>query len=289
MRENSDANISSDNDTNTNSGQLSDGHGTPSRKHLFSRSRDAIAENTKDMTGKEKAKYLFYYYKWYLLVAVVLILLAIYVCINVAKSSKPIAFSYAILNSWVISDSDDSLHTYIFEDYADSVGKSVSNGYQIISDTMYTFSMEDHDENSTMNGYYVRFNAMTEDDYYDVIITDEAGLQFCALEGTPHSPDTVLSDETMSLYSDRLVYMDVYDPYDPDAYISDEELEQQTRANIVDADADNAALVAIDVSDSKFIQELNLYYDTVYIIFPGTSDDNKSRADSFIQYIYNYN
>jgi hypothetical protein len=73
-----------------------------------------------------------------------------------------------------------------------------------------------------------------------------------------------------------------------DTYLP-EELHQELSDRIVSAKDSQGDMYesAIDISDTEFAKALNTQYSQIYLVFPGTKEENYTRAMNFVEYIFN--
>ena len=208
----------------------------------------------KDMSPSEKRKYLIYYYKWYVIIGAIFLALVAYFVVVIRRNRVPSSISYAVINAW---DLTDGLDQSLFEDYAQYYDRT--DGYTIRGDNQYMFTVDTITDPGMSYGAYLRFNSLCPDDYFDIIITDKAGLDFCVADDLSLDVDQALSPEVLQMYEGHIVSM------------KDSTGETHN--------------FAIDVSDIQCIKRIGLPYDKVYITFPGDSETNISHAEEFLRYI----
>lgn len=222
-----------------------------SRKERRKYRKKKLRETLSLMTPGEKFKYLVYYYKWPVIITLAVLLIAALAGRTLYMNSRPVALSYAIVNA-----DSETLQVDFVEDYLQSF--HLEKGYQVHANTGFRTATE------TDAGYddddYVQFSLLCRDQYYDVILTDKAGMEFLSGGGLLVEPGQVLSSSQLSPLTDRLVKS---------------------------AGSDNVRRYAgIDISDTALARLLHTGYSQVYLCFPGTSDQNKENAARFTQWIF---
>ena len=218
--------------------------------------REQIRKRTKDMSSSGRIKYILYYYKWTIIFAVLGILFVAYVISLIYENTRPVGFSYAIVNSYDISN---DTNTQIVDDYLKAYG--LDKGYKVDSLTDVTLNKQalesGSDEATTYK--YMSFSTYCDNDYFDIVFTDLDGLKICAFNGQAHPAEEVISAENMAKCSDRLVTVLGKDGRD--------------------------AVYGIDVSDIPAIASMNLRYKKVYLCFPGDGERNITTANNFLTYL----
>lgn len=224
--------------------------------------RQKLKDNMADMSAKQKVGYILYYYKWTILLSIIVLVSAIAIPITIYKKTRPVAISYAIINCMA----DENVNTGLFEDYKEYYGFADSDQIQFNKSIMldpeeYNVSIV---HNSTKSDY-TQFPMLCRNNYFDIVITDEKGLLFCSTQSCVQPLDTRLSPDLYNIikenYSHLIVEMPNYN-----------------------GDADEFAL---DISETEFAEKLGLDYDKIYICFPGTSERNIINTKKILDYIFN--
>lgn len=225
---------------------------------------ERFRQNMEGMSRKEKISYFLYYYKWKIVFGIVILVLAVTIPVTLYKNSRPVAISYAIVNSHYPENIDDS----VFDDYMDYYG--FTNKQQIISGSYAYLNQATYEEDYAANPNSANFTSLPMlcyNGYYDVIITDKTGLEYCAAQ-------SLIQPLESSLY--------------PDVYNI---ISKEYANSVTQAENTNGKLCeyGIDISDTSFVQTLNLDYDDVYICFIGYNERNLSNARKLLNFIFNLN
>ncbi|MGN0435052.1 MAG: hypothetical protein ACI4D8_00305 [Wujia sp.] len=215
-------------------------------------------EETKDMDKSHKIEYFFSYYKWYILAPLLALFIVAWIIIIIYQNSRPIGLSYAIVNS----EDQDLVNTDFYEDYAKyfelsktSVENSSLNYY---IDYDYYKAHESALLSNDISDYYLFSNNCAKGDY-DIVITDENGLNYSCYVGIIKPLPEYFEQDIFEIISDNVVYVkDYYGDTLP---------------------------YAIDVTGTEFAKKLNTGYSNMYIIFPGTTTSNYNNACRFITYL----
>ncbi len=228
---------------------------TMSAKERRAIKRETYKENTKDMSGAQKFAYFFYCYKWHIIIPVCVILLLTVYGIAFYKNTRPVALSYAVLNSEAYNDSfhDDFLAYF-----------NMSDDYRIEGIPGYNIDYDYYRKNINSairdGSDYSTINLNCEAGTFDVIITDRAGIRYCAFVEIVRPLDLYFDAETYAALEEHIMkYQDSSYKFYP---------------------------YAIDISGTDFAKNLCLEYDDVYLAFPGVTEENTSNALKLLEYIY---
>ena len=147
-----------------------------SRKEQRRIKKEQLAETIADMTPFQKFKYLLYFYKELIIVAIIVIAALWFITSNAYRVTRPVTISYSIINC------GDSLefHPEPFTEYAEAIGKR--KGYQIKGDSNVVITGEENSGKyeANINGeIFVNFMNLVGSDYYDVLFTDDVAARFC--------------------------------------------------------------------------------------------------------------
>ena len=216
-----------------------------------------------DMDTKSKVKFFFRYNKWKIIIPILVIAIVISTAGTIINNKKPVAISYAIINSPNYYD----INTDVIEtDYMEYYGMSTKK-YQIISTGGINYDLDTYEEDSQQysnSAAYTSFPTNCRTNYYDIIITDKKGLEYCAKTSLIYPVDDIftadLSNAISKNCSDLLTSAKDYD--------------------------DNDEVFAIDISGTAFAKSLNLDFDQAYICFPGSDTSNIENVRKMLNFIF---
>lgn len=221
-----------------------------------------LKKNMEGMSKKEKAKYIIYYYKWHFIIGALLLFLLISVPLTIYKNTRPVAISYVVINS----PNYLQINTDAFLDYKEYYDFDKSD--RILGITSINISLETYDENYNADDpSYSTFPMNCYDNFYDVIFTDRAGLEYCSSTNLIYPIEDILTKDVEDI---------IFEEY-PDLVV--------TAKNYADIDVP----YAIDISDTDFAKSLNLGYEEIFICFPGSEERNIVNTKKMINYIFNFN
>lgn len=216
-----------------------------------------------DMDTKSKVKFFFRYNKWKIIIPILVIAIVISTAGTIINNKKPVAISYAIINSPNYYD----INTDVIEkDYMEYYGMSAKK-YQIISTGGINYDLDTYEEDSQQysnSAAYTSFPTNCRTNYYDIIITDKKGLEYCAKTSLIYPVDDIftadLSNAINKSCSNLLTSVKDYD--------------------------DNDEVFAIDISGTAFAESLNLDFDQAYICFPGSDTSNIENVRKMLNFIF---
>lgn len=221
--------------------------------------REKLKANTEGMTNWEKFKYYVYYYKWHVILGALALFCAIAIPTAIYNNSRPVSISYAVVNS----PAPNQINEKLFKEYASYY--NMEKGYQIRNSIYVTLSQEDYEKEfgQEKDSSYTQFPTLCWNNYFDIIITNETGLNYCSVNGL------------IQPLEDRL-YDDIYTAIK----------EKYPRAIVTSPNYDEKPVeYAIDISDTQFAKDLNVGYDKVYVCFPGESEQNFANVRRFLNYV----
>lgn len=218
--------------------------------------RQRLKENMEGMSKSQKFGYIFSYYKGRIILGLILLAVCIALPVTIYKKSRPVALSYCIVNA---TDSA-AVNTSFVDDYLDFY--ELHGAYQIHKDTTVHLNkdtyLEEYAQNSSAS-IYTELPMLCFNGYYDIMILDEKGLEYCAMQEIIYPLRNYLPSDIYAAVEDRIV---------------------------VAADNDGIAVpFAIDISDTEFAKNLNLGYKNVYFGFPGNTEQNYINAKRMLKYI----
>ncbi len=229
-------------------------------RQRISYKRAQYKKKTGDMTGTQRLRFFFDYYKWQAIFTVCGICLAVLLGRTIYLNSQPMALGLIMINN--SQREDMNLEETIENDYRGygSFGKYdrflIIPGLSIDSvnytnDVIATGS-------SDLSDYETLFY-MTSAGSIDVILSDYEGVKYCVEQDLVYPIDMVFSEDILAPYADRLKVMT--------SYTGDERN------------------YAIDVSDSPYLKEQGLKYSSAYIMFPSNIEENNERGLSFLKFL----
>ena len=227
-----------------------------SPKERRQKKKEKLKKDMEGMTGIEKASHLVRYFKWPVIITVALIIIGVSIGMTIYSNSRPTAMSYAIVNA----ADPDAVNVDTFTPYLEKY--NLTKGYRVYGSTgihldPVNYEKEfDEDPNGTD---YQSFPMMCFNNYYDIVISDEDGITYSAMQSIIHEADSFLDKELYEACKDRILYKtDYYGDEKP---------------------------FAVDISDTEFAKSLNVGYDKVYLAFPGVSESNEHNAKQFLRYV----
>lgn len=216
-----------------------------------------------DMDTKSKVKFFFRYNKWKIIIPILVIAIVISTVGTIINNKKPVAISYAIINSPNYYD----INTDVIEkDYMEYYGMSAKK-YQIISTGGINYDLDTYEEDSQQysnSAAYTSFPTNCRTNYYDIIITDKKGLEYCAKTSLIYPIDDIFTADLSNAISKGC----------SDLLTSAKDYE------------DNDEVFAIDISGTAFAKSLNLDFDQAYICFPGSDTSNIENVRKMLNFIF---
>ena len=217
------------------------------------------ARREKEMEGMTKGqrfKYLLYYYQWPIIITVFTGGCLIWLILAITSSKPPVALSVAILNKTGGKYVDELL----FESYMDD--SNIRSTYRVVVES-FRLSQETLMQDFAQNPYdgdFARFPLMARESYYDIVICDRGGLDYCANTEIAHYPDYVM-------------------PYD----LQEKLKPYEVKAKDVNG---NEWVYGYDISDTEFGKSLDLGYTEIFLCFPGETTESQMHAEHFVRYIF---
>lgn len=220
--------------------------------------RAKLKKNMEGMSGYEKFKYIFSYYKWKILITCVILGACIALPLTIYKNTRPIAISYVIVNA----KDPDAVDTSFVTDYIRFF--HIKKPYRTSCDLDVHLDKETYlneFSQSTNSSDYTELPMKCYNGFYDIIIMDKKGLEYCGMQEIIYPLKKYLPADIYSSIEGRIVETAGYDG--------------------------TVVPFAIDISDTDFAKNLNLGYGDVYIGFPGNTDQNYKNAKRMLKYILN--
>ncbi|MBE5941117.1 MAG: hypothetical protein E7264_01120 [Lachnospiraceae bacterium] len=213
-----------------------------------------------DMDKKEKLSYLINYYKWFLIVGLLVIISAAYAGRVIYRASWPTYLELAIVNN----KNDFNFQAYVADSYRTYYSLDEKNFIEIYNNLSVSEQEDTTEVGLTMSnyqtiGYYNMY------DMLDVIICDKEALNlFVSTDDTTAidlSMDTALYDQI----KEHVITMS-----DPNGIKND----------------GKPYTVALDISDTQFVKDANFSYDEVYLLIPSTKYTDNENTIQFIKFIF---
>ena len=222
---------------------------------------DEIREQHKKMKGKSLKEKFQYFWEYYRVATLVTFLVAVFLgnLIYTVATAKDNALYAVFVNGYTDMDTEEYMAG--FDEYAQIDTKN----YSTTLETNFTLSQDSADTYAVAN--LQKFAAQVAAQEVDVMIADPDTFNQYAENGYLGGLNEFLSEETLSRYSDRLIY-----------------------ANIPDDDTEEEGPVGIDIADCVLLQETQAYagYDNVYFgILVNT--EHAENAEKFLEYIFQEN
>lgn len=229
---------------------------TMSRRERRKAKTAKLKKNMENMSKGEKAGYIFSYYKWKIIMTIIVIAICIGLPLTIYKNTRPVAISYVIVNA----EDPDTLNLTFVDDYIKTF--NIKKPYRVNKDVDVHLDKETYMKEYMQNmdsSDYTELPLKCYNGFYDIIIMDEKGVEYCGMQEIIYPLKSYLPAELYSQVEDRIV---------------------ETAGN-------NEVVVpfAIDISDTTFAKTLNLGYDKVYIGFPGATESNYKNAKRMLNYI----
>lgn len=220
---------------------------------------------------KERFSYYVHYYKWHVIISLILVVILGKFAYDFIQGAMPSALSVALLNAETSSYYGEYIDKTMREYYSD-IGRfekiTVEGDYSI---SLSTYWDDFLNSSGTQLTDAEELAYKQRADMYDVIISDEDGILYCATAGITTAVNYYLDEELYDIVKDNVLI-----------YEGPEEGTSTSGYSYVS----EGDVMAIDISDTDFAKGLNLDYDDVYIAFPGTTSDNFENAVRFVRMIY---
>lgn len=218
--------------------------------------RARLKEHMDGMSKGQKFGYILSYYKGKIILGLILLAICIAIPVTIYKKSRPVALSYCIVNA----PEPSAVDTSFVDEYLDFY--NLNGAYQLESDVTVHLDkdtyLEEYSQNSSAS-IYTELPMLCFNGYYDVMIMDEKGLEYCAMQEIIYPLRNYLPAEIYSEVDSRICSAD-------------------------DNDGVNVPF-AIDISDTDFAKGLKLGYDKVYLGFPGNTERNYINAKRMLKFI----
>lgn len=229
-----------------------------SRKSRKAIKKAKYKEVTADMQPAQKVGYFITYYKWLFLTPLFIGLFVLWVFIAVHNGLQRTGLSYAVLNS----ADQTTFNNDFYNDYANFYG--YGSDYKVVSDLSIYVDYDyyvSHESGliSRDNSPYTTLSNNCGKGDYDIIITDKKGFLYCSYTGIVSPINEYFDEEICSKLTGYYSYASDY--------------------------FNNTLPFGLYLGGTEFAKSLNTGYDNVYLVFPGTTDINKTNAVNFVQYL----
>lgn len=213
--------------------------------------RKGIAEAIAGMSLKQKAEYLWTYYKWVLAVAVAVIVIICIVVSSIMSKSVTTLYSGIVINAELSEEGED----YLSDGWFTHLGGDEKKEKVDISSTYYNDLSVTQDPEADAAAA-MKVTAMVAAKELDYIIMDEISFNYYKKAAIFSSPEEMLSQEQINQFSDKIVYY------------TDEE--------------DGVTYpVAIDITDTAFSRNCLKASGKVYIAFCGNTGRTERNSEFF--------
>lgn len=230
---------------------------TMTRKERHAVKKERREKEMEGMTRGQRIKYLLYYYQWPIIVTSLTVGCLVWILVAVLRSEPPVALSAAIMNN----DRSKEITSEIFDTYMKEANINTSYRTVVESFQINLETLQNDINAATADSAYVRFPNLARESYFDIIITDRGGLDYC-------------STTDIAIYPDYVLPLDVLEALKP------YEVEAEDYYN-------QSFVYAYDISGTDFAKSLDLGYDQIFLCFPGSTSEAQMHAENFVRYIFN--
>ena len=227
-----------------------------SRRQRWAVKKERIRKELEGRSRMEKVSYLLYYFKMPIIFTVSAILITTLLVVSIVINKRPVGLSAAIVNL----PSDKEVTEANFEDYLSNVKLNYKTSVKLNTDAQLDLDTADEIYRNNPYDYSVtQFPVLCTSDFFDVIITNRKGLDYCSYCNIIFDPETIISPYTVLSLRDHEVQA---------------------------ADSTGTKyFYAYDITNTDFGKSLDLGME-LYLCFPGQSDTNKENAERFLRYVY---
>ena len=227
-----------------------------SHRERWAIKKERIKKELEGRTRMEKVSYLLYYFKMPIIFTVSAILIITLLAISIIINKRPVGLSAAIVNL----PSDKEVTEANFDDYLANVKLNYKTSVKLNTETKLDIDTADEIYRNNPYDYSItQFPVLCTSDYFDVIITDRKGLDYCSYCNIIFDPETIISPYTVLALRDH-------------------------EAQAADSTG-TRYFYAYDITNTEFGKSLNLGME-LYLCFPGQSDTNKENAERFLRYVF---
>lgn len=223
--------------------------------YKFDKQKQLFAE----MNGKQKIKYIFQYYKWHIIIAVILVVSIWEIGKGAYQSTFPNLLDLAFINH----DGKATMYDYTVDAYREYYNLDTKNHINVYCNLYKT--LDDEDVMTTTSPMNEAMAYSTLLSTLDVMIGDEKALEIYISNTDTVAVDSVLPEDLYKKVEDKAVIK--ADPYknkcEGEPYV-----------------------VALDVSDTEFIKNCDLSYDKAYLLIPCSVPANDEAVVRFVNFIF---
>lgn len=149
-----------------------------------------------DMTKKQRAEYIFTYYKWHILGICAGVGLIIFLIVHFAFPDKEPLFSCALINQRIDYDRDDGLES----DFSNYSGIDLD---RIDIDSDYNISYPGHEIEDANSGIFDKFFIKYSNGDFDAMITTADFAEYCQQMGAQYTDISEFDTGDLSLYEEN--------------------------------------------------------------------------------------
>ena len=213
-----------------------------------------------DMDKKEKISYLINYYKWFLIVGVLVVICLAYIGRVMYRATWPTYVELAIVNN----QNDFDFQSYVTNSYRNYYSLDDKNFIEIYNNLSVSQDEDTTQVGLTMSnyqtiGYYNMY------DMLDVIICDKDALNLFVSTDDTTAIDLSMDAALYDQIKDNVIIMS-----DPKGIKND----------------GKPYTVALDISNTQFVKDANFSYNEVYLLIPSTKYTDNENTLQFIKFVF---
>lgn len=210
-----------------------------------------VRNSMKGMTFEERVDHIWTYYKWEML-GIVMIGFLIFALVSwLCSTPVETVFEGNLSNCQITNDG----YRYLTGDYLNTLGLDADENRAVLGMTT-TAGTDAVSVNATGIDGGVRVAVMVADGSLDYIIADSVAIEFYALQGTYQNIESVLTEEQLAPFADKLYYY-------------------------TDTESGQRVPIAIDISDIAFADECMEDGEAIYLGFPIHAPHPEQQAGFF--------
>lgn len=237
---------------------------------------------TRDMTNKGKLEYFWYYYKVHTIAGIFILIMAI-TLIHDMVTAKDFIFNCVMVNSFQLNAEA------VENSFAEYAGLDLDK-YDCFIDTSTTLSLTTYDQYNMATVQKIMAQMQSRD--LDVLVFNSEIFNNYSLNGMFLDLRTVMTQEELEKYKDRLYYID----YAEVVRASEEEVDPDTLTEMAEIDVEADTLlhrhpedmqepmpIGVFLTDSPFIAQTGSYHTSLQPVFGIVS--TTERAEIAKQYL----